>query len=158
MSLIFSAREFYCTCIDHIPKLPTLIFNNESCHKYLMKQSRTLGQTVISKEGKRFLGSWKHLITNIQLNNIRGNTIIFKMFSQGKMFSISSVPRFIETFSVLKSVQSCYKPYWTCKAGLRKDKPNSWNNELHVMLYWTWYKSYFVKAWLFNLHITDNIP
>lgn len=88
-------------------------------------QNTKLGQTVISKEGKRFLGSWKHLITNIHLNNIRGNTIIFKLFSQGKMFSISSVPRFIETFSVLKSVQSCYKPYWTCKAGLRKDKPNS---------------------------------
>lgn len=49
-----SAREFYCTCIDHIPKLPTLIFNNESCHKYLMKQSRTLNwdRQLYQKKGR----------------------------------------------------------------------------------------------------------
>lgn len=59
MSLIFSARQFYCTCIDHIPKLPTLIFNNESCHKYLMKQSRTLNwdRQLYQKKGR---DSWGH--------------------------------------------------------------------------------------------------
>lgn len=39
LPVIFSVTEFYCTCIDHIPKLPTLIFYNESCHKYLMEHS-----------------------------------------------------------------------------------------------------------------------